>query len=60
MVGLFGNAISPRFELQEFIDEKPPFYSFSNETKTVTRAEAYKMLENDLNRPNGSVQIEIT
>jgi hypothetical protein len=49
-VGLFGDEISPKFELQEFIDRKPGYYSFSNETKLLTKAEAYKIVENYLNR----------
>jgi hypothetical protein len=51
MAGLFGDGISPRFEMQEFIDRKPEFYSFANETKTMTMNEAYKMLENYLGQP---------
>lgn len=52
LVGLFGDAISPKFEMQEFIDRKPEYYSFANETKTLTKAEAYKMLEGYLRRPS--------
>jgi hypothetical protein len=51
LAGLFGNAISPKFDLQEFIDEKPEYYSFANQTKTFTKAEGYKLLEGYLNRP---------
>ena len=51
LIGLFGDDIAPKFELQEFIDRKPEYYSFANETKTLTKAEAYKMLENYLSRP---------
>ncbi|HEY8272762.1 MAG TPA: GFA family protein [Pseudobdellovibrionaceae bacterium] len=48
--GLFGDAISPKFDLQEFIDQKPDYYSFSNETKSFTKAEGHKLLSEYLNR----------
>ncbi len=50
LVGLFGNSISPKFDMQEFIDEKPEYYSFANETKTMTKEEGYKLLHGYLNR----------
>ena len=50
-LGSFGDAISPAFELQEFIDEKPAYYAFANETKTLTKAEGYALLEKYLGRP---------
>ena len=50
-VGLFGDAISPLFDLQEFIDEKPAYYAFANETKSLTKAEGYALLEKYLNKP---------
>jgi hypothetical protein len=49
-VGLFGDQISPRFEMQEFIDQKPAFYTFENATRTLTKDEAYKMLHQYLDR----------
>ena len=49
--GLFDEKITPKFELQEFIDEKPDFYSFANSTKTQTKAESFQMLEDYLSRP---------
>lgn len=48
MLGLFGDEIAPHFEDQQFIDEKPATYSFSNETKVLTKAEMLKMLEDFL------------
>lgn len=51
MVGLFGRSITPQFGLQEFIDEKPNYYAFANETKTLTKAEGLKLLDDYLNRP---------
>lgn len=50
-VSLFGSALSPKFDTQEFIDEKPAYYSFAEETKSFTRAEGYKLLQTYLNRP---------
>lgn len=50
MVGLFGNDISPRFSEQQFYDEKPNFYSFSNETKNVTKSEMNDLLKDYLSK----------
>lgn len=50
MAGLFGDAINPKFDMQEFIDCKPDYYSFSNETKTMTKTEAFKILDNYLSK----------
>lgn len=50
-VGLFGSDISPKFALQEFIDEKPDYYAFANETRSFTRDEGHKMLHEYLSRP---------
>lgn len=49
--GLFGDAISPQFDLQEFIDQKPAYYAFANETRTLTKAECYALLEKYLSKP---------
>ncbi len=49
--GIFGNSISPAFELQEFIDHKPDYYAFANETKVSTQNEGYERLHEYLNRP---------
>lgn len=37
--GLFENQSMLRLSLQVFIDSKPQYYEFSNETKTMTAAE---------------------
>ncbi len=42
-IGLFDNAPDLVFEHQVFIDEKPSFYSFSNETHNMTGAEVFAM-----------------
>ena len=49
-LGLFGDAVSPEFDTQEFIDEKPAYYAFANKTKTRTKAESYVLLEKYLSR----------
>ena len=51
LVGLFGNEISPKFEAQEYIDDKPDFYCFANETKSITKPEMQKMLQDFLEKP---------
>ena len=38
-VGLFDNSEELKFDHQIFIDEKPDYYSFSNETKNMTGEE---------------------
>lgn len=40
-VGLFESDDNLVFESQVFIDEKPGFYSFANETKNLTGAELF-------------------
>ena len=39
--GLFDDQSELRLSLQVFIDEKPPFYTLADETKTMTAAEVY-------------------
>jgi len=39
LLGLFGNSISPKFDMQFFIDKKPSNYTFSEETKAMTEAQ---------------------
>ena len=39
--GLFSSAPDLRFDHQIFIDKKPEYYSFSNETKNLTGAEVF-------------------
>lgn len=40
-VGLFDTDIKLHFDHQVFIDEKPEYYSFSNETRNMTGAEVF-------------------
>lgn len=40
-VGLFDNLASFVFDHQIFIEEKPAFYAFANETKNMTGAEVF-------------------
>lgn len=40
-VGLFDSNDDVIFDHQIFIEEKPPFYSFANETKNMTGAEVF-------------------
>lgn len=42
-VGLFDDQQGYEFTNQVFIDKKPSFYSFSNETKTLTEKEIFEM-----------------
>jgi hypothetical protein len=42
-VGLFGSDEAFVFDHQVFIDEKPEYYCFSNETKNMTGAEVFAM-----------------
>ena len=42
-VGLFGDSISPVFTLQVFIDRKPEYYTFAEETEKMTEAQIYEM-----------------
>lgn len=40
-VGIFDTDDALEFEQQVFIDEKPPYYSFANETQDMTGAELF-------------------
>ncbi len=40
-VGLFDEDTSLNFDRQVFIDEKPAYYSFANETLDMTGAEVF-------------------
>ena len=40
-VGLFGDDTGFSFDHQVFIDEKPSFYDFANETTNMTGAEVF-------------------
>ena len=50
MLGLFGDDISPKFEEQQYIDEKPDSYCFSNQTKNATKEEMENMLKDYLSK----------
>ncbi len=41
-IGLFENCEDIKFIEQFFIDQKPEYYSFSNETHTMTEAEVFE------------------
>lgn len=41
--GIFENADDLVFDNQLFIDKKPKYYSFANETKNMTEAEIFSM-----------------
>ena len=41
-VGLFGDSYTFHFDHQIFIDEKPSFYCFANDTKKMTGAEVFE------------------
>jgi len=42
-VGLFDDQEGLTFQSQVFIDKKPSFYSFANETNNMTEAEIFEM-----------------
>ncbi len=42
-VGIFDNSENLVFNLQVFIEEKPDYYSFANETKNMTGEEVFAM-----------------
>ena len=42
-VGLFDNLGAIRFAGQIFVDKKPAYYTFSNETHNMTEAEVFEM-----------------
>lgn len=42
-VGLFGDAQQWRFKSQIFVDEKPSWYAFANDTKNLTGEEVFAL-----------------
>ena len=44
-VGLLDNELQFKFSHQIFIDEKPEYYSFSNETENMTGSEVFAHFE---------------
>ncbi len=47
--GLFDTEINLNFNHQIFIEEKPEYYAFSNETKNMTGAEVFAQFSNEEN-----------
>ncbi len=41
-IGLFDECENVKFDLQMFIDQKPEYYCFANETEELTAAEVYE------------------
>lgn len=50
MLGVINDDIDLHFEEQQFIDQKPNHYSFSDETNMLTKAEMMDMLDSYLNQ----------
>lgn len=42
-LGLFGDSISPEFDIQVFIDKKPDYYSFNEKTTDYTEKQVFEM-----------------
>ncbi len=42
-VGLFDDGAQWIFDTQIFVDEKPPYYSFANQTRNLTGAEVFAL-----------------
>ena len=49
-VGILDNSEGLVFDHQVFIDEKPEYYSFANETKNMTGEELFAMFAPDLSK----------
>lgn len=47
LVGLFENEAELEFDHQVFIDQKPSYYAFSNQTKDMTGEELFAMFSGD-------------
>ncbi|MCM8536124.1 MAG: GFA family protein [Lentisphaeraceae bacterium] len=45
--GFFGNENELKFDHQIFMDEKPDYYSFANDTLNMTGAEVFAMFEDE-------------
>ena len=46
-VGLFDDGYGVAFKKQVFVDEKPPYYSFAEETHNMTGAEVFALFGGD-------------
>ena len=49
-VGIFDSSEGLVFDHQVFIDEKPEYYSFANETKNMTGAEVFELFASSLEK----------
>ena len=47
LAGLFNNLDDIQFNMQIYIDKKPCYYSFSNETKNMTEAEVIAFFDSN-------------
>lgn len=54
-VGLFDHPLDFVFDYQIFIDEKPSYYCFSNETKNLTTAEIFAQFDSFLKADKNSI-----
>lgn len=52
--GLLDGELSFNFSHQIFIDEKPDYYDFANETQNMTGAEIFAHFENENENENGN------
>lgn len=52
--GLFGGELSFNFSHQIFIDEKPDYYDFANETQNMTGAEIFAHFESENENGNNT------
>ena len=50
-VGIFDNNKDLIFDLQVFIEEKPEYYAFANETKKMTGAELFAQFTSSSEKP---------
>jgi hypothetical protein len=46
-IGIFDNPSGLVFDVQVFIEEKPEYYSFANETKNLTGEDLFAMFTSD-------------
>lgn len=46
-IGLFDQESTSHFDHQVFIDEKPAYYSFANDTRNMTGAELFAQFSNE-------------
>jgi len=46
-VGIFADAVPIHFNLQIFVDDKPEWYAFSNDTRMMTEADVFALYAPD-------------